>query len=74
MELQGTLVLTGSERARARDSREVLQGLEAIHDRSRPIGPPAFDHTPNVPPFPNITFGGPLNQRDENANWFAENH
>ena len=24
--------------------------------------------TPNVPPFPNITFGGPLNQRDENSN------
>ena len=42
--------------------------MEAIHDRSGPIGPPAFDAAPNVPPFPNITFGGPLHQRDENAN------
>ena len=29
---------------------------EAIHDRRGPIGPPAFDPAPNVPPFPNITF------------------
>ena len=59
---------TRSERERARDSREVLRGLEAIHDREGPIGPPVVDNTPNVPPFPNITFGGPLHQRDENAN------
>ena len=26
------------------------------------------DNTPNVPPFPNINFGGPLHERDENAN------
>ena len=57
-----------SERERARDSREVLRGLEAIHDREGPVGPPAIDDTPNVPPFPNITFGGPLNQRDVNSN------
>ena len=57
-----------SERERARDSREVLRGLEAIHDREGPIGPPAIGDTPNVPPFPNITFGGPLNQRDVNSN------
>ena len=57
-----------SERERARDSREVLRGLEAIHDHEGPIGPPAIGDTPNVPPFPNITFGGPLNQRDMNSN------
>ena len=57
-----------SERERARDSREVLRGLEAIHDREGPVGPPPIDDTPNVPPFPNITFGGPLNQRDVNSN------
>ena len=57
-----------SERERARDSREVLRGLEAIHDHVGPIGPPAIGDTPNVPPFPNITFGGPLNQRDANSN------
>ena len=57
-----------SKRERARDSREVLRGLEAIHDREGPVGPPAIDDTPNVPPFPNITFGGPLNQRDVNSN------
>ena len=57
-----------SERERARDSREVLRGLEAIHDREGPIGPPVVDNTPNVPPFPNITFGGPLHQREENSN------
>ena len=57
-----------SERERARDSREVLRGLEAIHDREGPLGPPAVGDTPNVPPFPNITFGGPLNQRDVNSN------
>ena len=57
-----------SERERARDSREVLRGLEAIHDHEGPIGPPAIGDTPNVPPFPNITFGGPLNQRDVNSN------
>ena len=57
-----------SERERARDSREVVRGLEAIHDREGPVGPPAIDDTPNVPPFPNITFGGPLNQRDVNSN------
>ena len=57
-----------SERERARDSREVLRGLEAIHDREGPVGPPAIGDTPNVPPFPNITFGGPLNQRDVNSN------
>ena len=59
---------TRSERERARDSREVLRGLEAIHDRGGPIGSPAIGDTPNVPPFPNITFGGPLNQRDVNSN------
>ena len=42
--------------------------MEAIHDRKGPIGPPAFDPAPNVPPFPNITFGGPLHQRVENVN------
>ena len=57
-----------SERERARDSREVLRGLEAIHDREGPVGPPTIGDTPNVPPFPNITFGGPLNQRDVNSN------
>ena len=57
-----------SERERARDSREVLRGLEAIHDREGPVGPPAIGDTPNVPPFPNITFGGPLNQRDVSLN------
>ena len=31
-------------------------------------GPPAFDPAPNVPPFPNITFGGPLHQRVEDVN------
>ena len=51
-----------------RDAREVLRGLEAIHDREGPVGPPAIGDTPNVPPFPNITFGGPLNQRDVNSN------
>ena len=65
VELQGE---RERERERDRDSREVLRGLEAIHDREGPIGPPVVDHTPNVPPFPNITFGGPLHQRDENAN------
>ena len=59
------------ERERARDSREVLRGLEAIHDREGPIGPPVIGDTPNVPPFPYITFGGPLNQRDENSNRVA---
>ena len=59
---------TRSERERARDSRDILNGLEATQDRSGPIGPPAFDPAPNVLPFPNITFGGPLHQRDENAN------
>ena len=54
---------TRSGRERARDSRDVLRGLEAIHDRKGPVGPPAFDPAPNVPPFPNITFGGPLHQR-----------
>ena len=44
-----------SERERARDSREVLRGLEAIHDREGPIGPPAIGDSPNVPPFLNIT-------------------
>ena len=34
----------------------------------KPVGPPAIGDTPNVPPFPNITFGGPLNQRDVNSN------
>ena len=57
-----------SERERARDSREVLRGLEAIHDREGPVGPPAIGDTPNVPRFPNITFGGPLNQRDVSSN------
>ena len=57
-----------SERERARDSREVLRGLEAIHDHEGPKGPPAIGDTPNVPPFPNITFEGPLNQRDVNSN------
>ena len=42
--------------------------MEAIHDREGPIGPPAIGDSPNVPPFPNITFGGPLNQRDVNSN------
>ena len=54
---------TRSGRERERDSRDVLRGLEAIH-----AGPPAFDPAPNVPPFPNITFGGPLHQRVENVN------
>ena len=56
-----------SERERARDSREV-RGLEAIHDREGETGPPAIGDSPNVPPFPNITFGGPLNQRDVSSN------
>ena len=72
VEPPGTFVLTGTpearERERARDSREVLRGLEAIHDREGPIGPPVVGDTPNVPCFPNISFGGPLNQRDENSN------
>ena len=38
---------TRSERERARESRDVLRGLEAIHDRSGPIGPPAFYPAPN---------------------------
>ena len=63
VEPPGTFVLTGT-----RDSREVLRGLEAIHDREGPIGPPVVDNAPNVPPFPNITFGGLLHQRDENSN------
>ena len=42
--------------------------MEAIHDRGGPIGPPAIGDTPNVPPFPNITFGGPLNQGGVNSN------
>ena len=57
-----------SERERARDSREVLRGLEAIHYKGRPVGSPVIGDAPNVPPFPNISFGGPLNQRDENSN------
>ena len=57
-----------SERERARDSREVLRGLKAIHDREGPVGPPAIDDTPNVPPFPNFTFGGPLNHKNVNSN------
>ena len=57
---------TRSERERARDTGS-SSGFGG-HDRSGSIGPPAFDHTPNVPPFPNITFGGPLHQRGENAN------
>ena len=32
------------------------------------MGPPAIGDTPNVPPVANITFGGPLNQRDVNSN------
>ena len=57
-----------TERERAQESRGILGSLEAIHDRRGPIGPPAIDNVPNVPPFPNITFGGPLHQRDENPN------
>ena len=52
---------TRSGRERARDSRDVLRGLEAIHDRKGPIGPATFDP-------PNITFGGPLRQRVEDVN------
>ena len=59
---------TRTERERARESRDTLRSLEAIHDRRGLIGPPEIEHVPNVPPFPNITFGGPLHQRDENAN------
>ena len=56
---------TRSERERIRDT---LRGLEAIHDRRGPIGPPVIEPIPNVPPFPNITFGGSLHQRVEGTN------
>ena len=52
-----------SARERIGDSRGTLKGLEAIHDGRGPVGPPVIDPVPNVPPFPNIQFGGPLRQR-----------
>ena len=42
--------------------RGTIRGLDAIHDGRGPIGPPVVDPVPNVPPFLNITFGGPLHQ------------
>ena len=70
VELQGTLVWIGipgvEEKGRERQPGR-SRGLEAIHDRKGQIGP-TFDPAPNVPPFPNITFGGPLRQRVENVN------
>ena len=59
---------TRSERERIQESRGTLRGLEAIHDGRGPIGPPVIEPIPNVPPFPNITFGGSLRQRVEGAN------
>ena len=40
-----------------------LTGMPEARERE-----PGTVDTPNVPPFPNITFGGPLNQRDVNSN------
>ena len=57
---------TWSERERIRESWGTLRGLEAIHDGRGPIAPPVI--IPNVPSFPNITFGGPLHQRVEDTN------
>ena len=65
MELQGT---ARSERERLRESWGTLRNLETIHDGRGPIGPPGFEPIPNVPPFPNITSGGPLRQRVEDTN------
>ena len=42
--------------------------MEAIHEARGPIGPPGIEPVPNVPPFPYITFGGPLRQRVEDTN------
>ena len=61
-----------SERERARDSREVLRGLEAIHDREGPIGPPVVDSTPNQ----HYLWRSVASERRERepGYWFAESH
>ena len=40
-----------------------MQESGSGNDGRGPVGPPVIDPVPNVPPFPNIQFGGPLHQR-----------
>ena len=75
VELQGTFMLTtfmltGTPGVgeKGKETAGTFLGVWRPSMTGKERGPPALDPTPNVPPFPNITFGGPLHQRAESMN------
>ena len=70
VEPPGTFVLLGTPEAREREREPEIADKFFEDWRPSMTGRDRYvvGDTPNVPPFPNITFGGPLNQRDGNSN------